>query len=311
MKDPSIRLPVSNNNRAPSQRVDQDDIQAVSGQARKRFRRRAGARTGEPTRDLPVAPPLAAVSGRALVPSRKMALVRDEWEALRFVSPGVRRHFLSGAPLVNFFRHDPAARAFDLLRTRLLQTLRANGWNRVAIASPTAGCGSTFTAVNLAQSLARVPGSRTVLMDLNHRNPGIAGMLDMDDVGNMRGFLTGKVPVHRHLMRATKTLALGLTAGPDRNSAEILHDARCGEALNRMTKALRPDVVLYDLPPVLDCDDLSAFLAQIDGVLLVADGTQTMAGQIAASERLFEGRTRLLGVILNRARPSGPQEHGF
>ena len=78
-----------------------------------------------------------------------------------------------------------------------------------------------------------------------------------------------------------------------------------------MTKALRPDVVLYDLPPVLECDDLSAFLAQIDGVLLVADGTQTMAGQIAASERLFEGPTRSLGVILNRARPSGPQEHGF
>lgn len=309
----------------------------MSGQIRKRFRRGVAQRSVEVIRDLPVASPLSARPGRPLALSRKLTLSRklvlsrktalaqgewpDEWEALRLVSSGTRRHFLFGAPLANFFRHDPAARAFGLLRTRLLQTLRANGWSRVAIASPTPGCGSTFTAVNLAQSLARVPGSRTVLMDINHRNPGIAAMLDMEDIGkdagDMPGFLRGEVPVTRHLMRVSKTLALGLTAGPARNSAEILHDARCGAALNRMTKALRPDVVLYDLPPVLTCDDLPAFLPHVDGVLLVADGTQTMAGQIAACKRIFEGQTPVLGVILNRARPSNharpsaAQEGGF
>jgi len=72
-----------------------------------------------------------------------------------------------------------------------------------------------------------------------------------------------------------------------------------------MTESLQPDVVLYDLPPVLAYDDLAAFLPQVDGVLLVADGTQTTASQIVACEKILNGQTRLLGVILNRASRAG------
>ncbi len=84
----------------------------------------------------------------------------EPWERLRRVPFGVRKHLLSRAPLVNFFRADPAAKAFDVLRTRLLQTLKAQGWSRVAIAAPTSGCGTTFTAVNLALSPCPCAGNQ-------------------------------------------------------------------------------------------------------------------------------------------------------
>jgi len=232
----------------------------------------------------------------------------DEWDTLPLASSDVQRQFLPGSPLVNYFRRDPGAKAFDLLRTRLLQALRAHGWGRIAIASPTKGCGTTFTAINLAQSLARVPGSRTVLMDLNHRNPDIAATLNMQDVGDMRGFLAGNVPMEQHLVRASKTLALGLISAPDDEAAEILHDARSGETLDLMTQSLRPDVVIYDLPPILEYDDLAAFLPHVDGVLMVADGTQTTAKHIAACERTLKGHSQLLGIILNRARTADDED---
>ena len=54
--------------------------------------------------------------------------------------------------------------------------------------------------------------------------------------------------------------------------------------------------------PVLEYDDLTAFLPQVDGVLLVADGTQTTAAHLAACEKMLLGHTQLLGVVLNRAR---------
>ena len=60
------------------------------------------------------------------------------------------------------------------------------------------------------------------------------------------------------------------------------------------------------MPPVLESDDLSAFLPQVDGVLLVADGTRTLPQHIAECERRLEGQARILGVILNRARQTGP-----
>ncbi|PCH68384.1 MAG: exopolysaccharide biosynthesis protein [Rhodobacteraceae bacterium] len=232
----------------------------------------------------------------------------DEWDTLPLAPADVQRQFLPGSPLVNYFRRDPGAKAFDLLRTRLLQALRAHGWGRIAIASPTEGCGTTFTAINLAQSLARIPGSRTVLMDLNHRNPGIAATLNMQGVGDMRGFLAGNVPMEQHLVRASKTLGLGLISAPDDAAAEILHDARSGETLDLMTQSLRPDVVIYDLPPILEYDDLAAFLPHVDGVLMVADGTRTTAKHIAACERTLKGQSQLLGIILNRARTAGGED---
>lgn len=298
----------------------QDSARIPADPNRKRFRRGGGhqptgteivAQYPGSSRDMTEKAP-SVRKGTALAPFRTLNPVqaaRDEWDALRLLPSGVRRHFVSGAPLVNFFRNDPAAKAFDLLRTRLIQTLRTNGWSRIAIASPTHGCGSTFTAVNLAQSLSRIPGSRTVLMDVNHRKPGIARMLDIDCIGDMRGYLAGDVPMDRHLMRLSKTLAVGLASEPDNDAAEILHDARCGETLERMSNELRPDVVLYDLPPILAYDDAAAFLPQVDGVLLVADGTRTVSEEIAACERVLDGQTQVLGVILNRARTSGSKEY--
>lgn len=49
--------------------------------------------------------------------------------------------------------HQPGARAasFDVMRTNLLRTLRTNGWTRVAITSPTPGCGKSTVALSGVQ----------------------------------------------------------------------------------------------------------------------------------------------------------------
>ena len=276
---------------------------AMTQQSFKKFRRRRGSRQNSVIEDMPVQsefldpePPTHLEHLPAPLP--------EPWERLRRVPIGVRQHQVARSPLVNFFRNDPAAKAFDLLRTRLLQTLKAKGWKRVAIASPTAGSGATFTAVNLALSLARVPHSRTILMDLNQRHPGVAKALKLDQPGNMLGFLNGELAMEDHLISPTDTLALGLTSAPDRNAAETLHNSFCAATLEDMIDRTAADVVLYDLPPVLEYDDLIAFLPQVDGVLLVSDSTQTTAAHLAACERMLAGHTELLGVVLNRARQS-------
>ena len=232
--------------------------------------------------------------------------MRDPWWSLREIKPETRTDRKTGKrlPLVDYHRDHPASRAFDLLRTQLVRSLEQNGWNRVAIAAPTTGCGSTFTAVNLALSLGRVPGTRTVLMDLDQRAPGVADTLGIGGTHDMGAYLSGVVPMQRHLHRIGETLALGLNTQLNRNASEQMHDSVSGMMLDEMQDALDPDVVLYDLPAMLEYDDLAAFLPQVDGVLLVADGTRTSPRQIAECERLLSEQTRLLGVILNRGRAS-------
>lgn len=221
---------------------------------------------------------------------------------------GAGRHTGPLLPLVSRFRQDPAAKAFDLLRTRLLHTLKARGWRRVAVTAPTAGCGTTFSAVNLALSLARVPGCRTLLMDMNFRRPAVAAALGIDG-GNwdQAGFLGGRIAPEDHLRRPVPGLAAALNSQPGSDAAEILHDAHCAATLASVVEDSRADAVLFDLPPVLEHDDTAAFLPQVDAVLLISDGTATTAAQLAACEKMLAGHTQLLGVVLNRARrATGP-----
>ncbi len=199
----------------------------------------------------------------------------------------------------------PAAAVFDILRTRLAQTLEDNGWRRIAITAPTRGCGATTVAANLALSFARRPGSRAVLVDLELRRPGLAAALGIPAPGPLEAVLRGEAPMLGHLRRIGANLAVALSDSPAGDAAALLQDPQTADVLAAMIAALEPDVVLYDLPPALARDDVLAFLPQIDGVLLVADGAQTLPRDITACERMLDGRAKLFGVVLNRAEDGG------
>jgi Mrp family chromosome partitioning ATPase len=243
------------------------------------------------------------LGGELLLPQRGTHLVPDLWNRLHMV-----RFSHGGAPIdvqMQLTGHDPTMlRAFDDLRTQLLRTMHSAGWSRVAIAAPTPGCGASFTALNLALSIARIPDARALLMDMDQRAPSIATMLGIKARGSMQRLLSGDVAVHDYLVRPAETLALGLGQGRTPNPSELLHARRTGLVLDKALDALRPDITLFDLPPMLEHDDLEAFLPQVDGVLLVADATRTLGSQITECKRRLEGKSRLLGVILNRTRPA-------
>lgn len=226
------------------------------------------------------------------------------WDDLTLVAPGARTAGSSSIPVVDLDRDASTVRAFDLLRTRLRQSTQENGWVNIGVTAPTSGCGNTFTTVNLALSLSRVAGSRTVLMDFNLRHPTVAQEFGINAPGRMKDYLSGEVEMTEHLMRISDTLALGLNSEADTNSAETLQDTVTWETLDRMRAALDPQLVIYDLPPMLVNDDVSAFVPQLDGVLLVSDGKQTLGRELLECERMLEGQVPLLGVVLNRARSS-------
>jgi len=276
----------------------------MSEQGFKRFRRRAPAAVpaaaSAPAAEAAARQPLAAPASarRAQLP----ATLPEPWDRIRQLPFDTAAQEKARLPLVSRFRAGPAAKSFDLLRTRLLHTLKARGWKRVAVTAPSAGCGTTFSAVNLALSLARVPGSRTILMDLNFRRPGAAQALGMQPHGDLAGFLSGSVQMEDQLLRPLPSLAVGLNGAADQDAAELLHGRGCAAALDDMMLRSGADTAIFDLPPVLEHDDTAAFLPQVDGVLVISDGCATTAAQLAACEKMLAGHTQLLGVVLNRAR---------
>ncbi|HSF64005.1 MAG TPA: exopolysaccharide biosynthesis protein, partial [Paracoccaceae bacterium] len=146
---------------------------------------------------------------------------------------------------------------------------------------------------------------RTVLLDLDLRNPGLAGLFGLAAPLPMRDLLSGRAAPEAQLIRAGRGLALGLNGRAEAAAAELLLEPAAQDALAAVLRDLEPDVLIYDVAPVLGSDEVVALLPQTDAVLLVADGTQTTAADLRACERMFQGRVPLLGVVLNRAQDRG------
>jgi protein-tyrosine kinase len=65
------------------------------------------------------------------------------------------------------------ADAYRILRTRVLQRMKGNGWRSIAITSMTEHNGKTLTAVNLAISMAKEVNHTVLLVDLDLRRPNV------------------------------------------------------------------------------------------------------------------------------------------
>jgi Mrp family chromosome partitioning ATPase len=60
--------------------------------------------------------------------------------------------------------------------------------------------------------------------------------------------------------------------------------------------------MIFDLPPMLVSDDTTAFLKNVDCVLLIAGAEISTISQVDACEREIAEHTNVLGVVLNKCR---------
>ncbi|SFJ73882.1 CpsD/CapB family tyrosine-protein kinase [Jannaschia pohangensis] len=194
----------------------------------------------------------------------------------------------------------PKSAPFDVLRTRALQQMSAQGWRRLAITSPGPGCGKSTVTMNLAFSLARQPDIRTVVIDLDLRRPMIASLLGLDTGHEITSAIRGTTSVADQMVRVADNLAFATTANPVHDPAELLQGRRMTEMLLRLEDDFAPDVILFDLPPIMVSDDAIAFLPNADCALMIAAAEQSTLGDVDACEKELAAQTNVLGVVLNK-----------
>lgn len=198
------------------------------------------------------------------------------------------------------------AAPFDMLRTRVLQQMRANNWRRLAITSPTSGCGKTTTCCNLAFSLARQADLRTVVIEIDMRRPALAKVLGQKRCKHQFAkVLAGTAVPQEHMFRYGSNLCFGTNHAPQLNPSELLQSATTKAALENIEKTLDPAIMIFDTAPLLASDDTIGFLEQVDCVLLVAEAESTTIDEIDICERDLAAHTNVLGVVLNKCRYAG------
>jgi protein-tyrosine kinase len=196
----------------------------------------------------------------------------------------------------------PKAKTFDLMRTNLLRQLQEKKWTRVAITSPTSACGKTTVALNLAFSLARLTGIRVMLLEFDLRRPTICQALGIDLGLSFSSALEGNASAPSQLVRVGSNLAFGLSEAPVTSPAELLSSDRAADTVDAIEARYRPNVILFDMPPMASGDDTIAFLDQVDCALLVAAAEETPVDQIERCGKDLAAQTQVLGVVLNKCR---------
>lgn len=252
---------------------------------------------------------LAAVSkgpgGPKSAPRR--AQVDEEWASLPQLTLNPAR--LDQNRIVSYRKSHPAHLGFDMLRTRLLNILRTNGWNRLAITSPTENCGKSMVGLNLALSLGHQNDLRSMLFDVDMRLPTAAKYLGVREPISIADYLQGTLEDSKFLRRVGPNLAFGLNTTAVHAPAEMLHHERTKSVLSATLARYRPNVVIYDLPPVLVSDDVMAFLPYVDCVLMVAAAGRTTPKEIREAEQVLADQTNFLGVMLNKSKEK--TGHGY
>jgi protein-tyrosine kinase len=204
-------------------------------------------------------------------------------------------------------------RYYDMLRTQVLQEMDKKSWQFLAITSPTAGCGKSVTACNLAMSIARLPERSVLLVDLDLRQPMIAEYLGLGRNDGVLGVLEGRAALSSAVLRASigpnSLMVLpGSVSSP--GSSEWMASQTMGTLLQTIKRDFRSRIVIFDLPPMLVGDDVISILPRMDAAILVAGVGTTSVSDIKECQKHLQ-RTPVVRVVVNKATEINESYYGY
>jgi protein-tyrosine kinase len=197
---------------------------------------------------------------------------------------------------------DPAAAAFRMLRTQVLQRLEEHNWRSVAMFSPGSEDGKTTTAINLAISLANDHRHTVLLVDLDFKRPTVAEKLGIAPEQGTDDVLRGSARVEDCLYHPEgfDRLVVLPARAPMEHSSEALAGPRGRELVAELRGRYPDRILLFDLPPILGTDDALAFAPLVEcGLVVVAEGSTPREDLLRCMELLRN--TKIVGTVLNKA----------
>ena len=219
------------------------------------------------------------------------------WSAIEPFEPSAKS---MDSALIHSSEASVHAQHFDILRTKLLLEMRRNNWTRIAITSATPGCGKSTIACNLIAGLGRQPEIRGIFFDTDFRRPSVAKKFGASPVASFEDVLKDTVSFEEQALRLGDNTIIAMTTSSVRDPGQLINRSRTAELLDEIQKTYIPDIMLFDLPPILVSEETRAFLKLVDAVVIVAGAESTTVAQIDEVEREVAQYTNVAGIVLNK-----------
>jgi Mrp family chromosome partitioning ATPase len=195
-----------------------------------------------------------------------------------------------------------AITAYKVLRTRVLQRMRSHKWRNLIVTGAGPGEGKTVTACNLAVSISKDVNQSVILVDLDLQRSSVAKYFGLDVEAGIGDYLLGNADISEivYSPKDLDRIAIIPNRQPIDGSSELLGSPKMRDLLDWLKKQGGAPLALFDMPPVLACDDVLVFYPSADALLLVASEGITERESLSKAIELLSD-CNLLGIVLNKS----------
>ncbi len=175
--------------------------------------------------------------------------------------------------------------------------------NLIMVSSSIPGEGKTFTAVNLAMSMAKERDVYVLLVDADLSRPAVFPTLGIEaDMGFSDLLEDASLDVADVLLRTNvENLSLIAAGRPHPMGTELLASERAGHVIGEIAHRYANRVIILDTAPVLASSEGGALSRFVGQVVFVVEAEKTNEAAVKGALDVL-GSCKHIGLVLNKAR---------
>lgn len=190
-----------------------------------------------------------------------------------------------------------------ILRALRTGKTRTETSNLLMVTSAKPGEGKSFTALNLAASMALNGLGEVLLVDADAKPKSLSGLMGLADVPGLYNLATN--PALRVEDLLLRTAIGGLTYLPigarEIATAEPALTRPISAVIERLRRRFAHHFIVLDCAPCLSTSDPSTLAAVVDQIIMVVEAERTQRSEIEASLDLVRGCPNIT-LLLNKVR---------
>jgi len=183
--------------------------------------------------------------------------------------------------------------------------------NLIMVTSALAGEGKSFTAVNLAMSIAAELDNTVMLVDADVARPSLLRMLNLPPSPGLLDVLKGNADMSNVLLRTSiEKLTLLPSGTPHPRATELLASDAMRLLLDDIAKRYPDRIIIFDSPPLLLTTEARVLATQVGQVVMVVQAEKTLRSDVQRALATIESCPVRM-MLLNMSRSSSPVGDGY
>jgi len=184
--------------------------------------------------------------------------------------------------------------------------------NLIMITSALPGEGKSFTAINLAMSIAMELDTTVMLVDADVARPSVLNMLGLPPAEGLLDVVQeNSVDISQVLLRTNvEKLSLLPSGTKHPRATELLASDAMIRLLEDMSRRYQDRIIIFDSPPLLMTTEARALATHMGQIVLVVHAGSTTEAAVKEAVSTIESCPVKM-TILNQARQSAAEGYGY